>query len=903
MSGSFPACVAPLIERLDAMGAPTRVRIGGVEALAYAAGAHGAGTLGKALCIAPPVPLSCHGDLLDGANRLDSPCVECIIIAGEGDLRVQDLANVRDATIDEGDLDPHKIDCICRYVDTGQVIFLDPVFEDPDFLKKALAAFSSNIALLTSAGLQDRGQCVRAALQVAIDTCLASLKVQIQASKVLPSLSTALPTLGDAIREKLYAPWRSIPNLEARLDGAVICRLMEQSILSADKKRTGSYFTPRSWAWYTCHEALVAYAAATGRDGPAGQLAERDLQRLRILDPAMGSGDFLDAMSIVLVDAWLPLLAGSRPGEKRDWNALRLQAKLENIFKHNLHGIDLNKLAVEMTRVRLFLNALKHVSKDPTLKREMERFAVDLVHDDFLTRGIDPHCYDIVIGNPPYLMEVRNNQALFRHYSKHPATRKRYEPKMDLFYFFMFKGIEILKDRGVMGFVVQEYWLDRFHARRVRQFMFRETTIVELTLFKRCRVFQTAPGQHTMIIVATRGEASDEDVARIITVQEGSSAGTPLLGELLAKSGGRITVHHARNGSMYDFDKDKVFVSGDAEHGLFERVHAMAHHTIQEHEIQVGINIPQPFVRRGGKVEGVFVVPRDQVPRIASTPEEQALIKPFHKATDIGASTFSASEGHFIIYTTNESMKRVERDREAYARVRTHLDRYATAITSDHKPYGLHRPRQPEWFEAREKIIGVRKTRSPKFAVVPQDYYMDQAALFIRLDPARGISPYYACAFLNCPVAFKVLSGIKTQGGQLQIDKSVLARLPIPACHEADHRVISCLSEWIHVFGLMKEDRKAFDDEALVTRIRGIIDWFFDRLVEMGGVDPLISADGTDEVPWASINSHLVKRRCIDGMEHIESTIVDVESLHASTSPLLPSLEAYIDRFASRGRC
>ncbi|MEX2729613.1 MAG: Eco57I restriction-modification methylase domain-containing protein [Candidatus Sigynarchaeum springense] len=903
MRESFPAFFGTLLDKLNGRVAPKPANISGIDVLLYVTGKQGVATLEKALCIMPAGSSPSQRIFLDGVNCLASPCVECIIAVEQGRIHVQDLAGLRRTAIDKEDFDARKVDCICRYVETGHLVFLDPVFDDTKFLKRCWSAFSSNMAVLAKAGLLDRDQCVRAALQVVMNLCITIWKARNLLLKDMVVLSTALSSLDSSILDVLNAPWRAIPDLEERLDEAVICRLMEQSIMESEKKRTGSYYTPRAWAWYTCHEALAAYTTARERDGHSGHLAERDLQRMAILDPAMGTGDFLDAMSLEIVDAWLPLLARSPPGGKVDWNALRLRAKLEHVFKHNLHGIDVSKLAVDVTRARFFLNIIKHVSKDPSLCKMVELFSINLFHDDFLTRTMDSQNYDIVIGNPPYLMEVRNNQALFRHYSKHPATRERYESKMDLFYFFMFKGIEILKDCGVMGFVVQEYWLDRFHARQIRQFMFRETTIVEFTLFKKCRVFQTAPGQHSMIIVAQREKASADHVSRVIKVKEGSNAGMPLLGELLAKAGDRISIYKTSPHLMYDAGEDKVFVEGDAERGLFKHMHEMRHYTLREKEIQVGINIPQPFVRRDGKIEGVFVIHRDLVPRIAIMPEEQALIKPFHKATDIGAYTFETRESQFIIFTTNENMRRVEQERETYVHIRAHLDRFADDITSDHKPYGLHRPRQPEWFESRVKIIGVRKTRAPKFAVVPQDYYMDQAALFIRLDPAKEISPYYACAFLNSPVASRLFSGIKTQGGQLQIDKSVLAKVPIPACHEIDHLTISHLSEWLHVFAILKGDRKALDGNALSTKIRGIIDGFFDRLVLQGGDEPILAINGIGDLPRVSLADHLIKRRSIDEVEHVMSTVIDVKACLDSILSLLPALVDFVDRLASRVNC
>ncbi len=923
MSGAFPEFVARLIEKLGTMAMRAQTRIDGIDVFLYSAEKTGVNALKKALCIVPTIPAHQHDSLIEGINRTGSTCVECVIFIEPARLIVHDLAGLRAITVDEADFDAEKIDCICRYTSTGHLIFLDPVFEDPGFLKQCWVAFSGNLALLEGAGFRDSDQRVRIAMQVVIELCLKAWKILPQNLSLLRStgkqpvhacvgtkdisFTSALirspGEIDDVAIDALFAPWCSIPGLEARLDERILCQLMERSIPGGDKKRTGSYYTPRAWAWYTCHEALHAFATGKKTGTIAGQLGEQDLQRLEILDPAMGSGDFLDAMSLALMDDWLLVLQWSMPGCEVDWNAIRLRAKLEHVFKHNVRGIDMNKLAVDVTRARFFLNAARHVAKDNTLAGMMERFSIDLVHDDFLTMNLDRRAFDIVIGNPPYLMEVRNNKELFHRYSKHPGTRDRYEPKMDVFYFFMFKGIEVLRDRGVLGFVVQEYWLDRFHARNIRVFIFQENAITDLIQFKRCKVFPTAPGQHTMVVIARKGKAASEDDARVITVKDTSSAGMQLLGELLAGTGDQIEVYKARNHAMYDAGKDKVFVHGEAERGFFEHIHAMEHYTIKESEIQVGINIPQPFVRRGGKVEGVFVVARDQAPRIAIAREEQAILKPFHKATDIGAYAFTTREDHFIIYTTNETMKEVEEHPDTFANIRAHLDKFSGVITSDHKPYGLHRPRQQEWFESREKIIGVRKTRSPRFAVVPQDYYMDQAALIIRLDPAGGISPHYACAFLNSPVASEAFSGIKTQGGQLQIDKNVLTRLPIPVCHALDQRVISVLSEWLHVLGILEKASGSMAAGALVTRLRGIIDVFFNRLVSQGGKEPILAKEVFDDLPRVAFADHLIKRRCIANLEHLISTVIDTEGLRASIAPLLPSLERAIDQISSRNVC
>lgn len=900
----FPACIDALVNALSRKAKLTRMDLAGVDVLLYAIPPRAPGWLTKALCIAPLDGTTSREGLAGAVNRLLSPCVECLIIATPAGLDIHDLANARVARVHVTGFTPWQIDCVVRYADTGHVIFLDPLFDDPDFTRQCWLAFSRSMALLEEAGLRGHEVIVRTALQIVVDRCLASLDAHVVLQNA-PSLAGAdLHGIDGSIIHAINDAWNAIPDFKTRIDERMLGFLMERSMLDQQKRETGSYYTPRAWAWYTCHESLLAFIARPVRDEVASHADEQDLRRISVLDPAMGAGDFLDAMALDLVDAWLHHIVLTGSNTRVDWNAFRMRAKLDHVFKHNLHGIDVSELAVDVARARFFLNVAKHLALDPSLIGLLRGFEMDLVAGDFLTRCTGATMHDIVVGNPPYLMEVRNNQALFRRYSKHPGTSAMYEPKMDLFYFFMFKGVEQLRDDGILGFVVQEYWLDRFHARRLREYMFTRTAIVEFTMFKNCKVFTSAPGQHTMIVVARRTGSPSKMQARIVTVHDTKLAGMQLLGELLVKGGPHARVHHVLNGSMYDTTLDKVFASGDAEQGLFERMHTLDHRAIQASHIQVGINIPQPSIRLGGKMEGVFVIPRAQVPSIAISLAERSIIKPFHKATDINAYQFSPSEEFFIIYTNNEAMKRVETERDAFAGIRAHLDRYARYITSDHRPYGLHRPRQLAWFEAREKIVGVRKTRLPRFAVIPQDYYMDQAALFICLDASIGMSPYYACAFLNSPVAFQVFSGIKTQGGQLQIDKSVLTRVPILACHDTDHGIISSLSAWLHVLGVLQQGRKALPDAALLTcRIRAIIDGFFKRLVHHGCEKPLLDVNDNDSIPNVTISDHLIKRACMAGIDGLESTVVDLDGLFESASRAVSILARVVARLEPGEDC
>ena len=137
----------------------------------------------------------------------------------------------------------------------------------------------------------------------------------------------------------------------------------------------------------------------------------------------------------------------------------------------------MDQQAVEISRLNLLIRALSQRDLLPTLGKNIQRgnsliFGTDnkleeALGSNFLTynpfnwqvRFPNIKAFDIVIGNPLYVMELRDNKDIFRPLQLVPLGQKYYEPKMDIFYFFMELGIDLLKPDGYMGFIVQQYWI------------------------------------------------------------------------------------------------------------------------------------------------------------------------------------------------------------------------------------------------------------------------------------------------------------------------------------------------------------------------------------------------------------------------------------------------------------
>jgi hypothetical protein len=138
-------------------------------------------------------------------------------------------------------------------------------------------------------------------------------------------------------------------------------RTFERIMQRHERKASGTFYTPerlvRELVVATLATALEApelpheraRALLTGRLAPNGprRVPVRRLLRLRVLDPAAGSGAFLLGALDVLTDAWTALGAGRDPAARA-----RLRRR---IVARQLCGVDVNPVAVRLAELRLWL--------------------------------------------------------------------------------------------------------------------------------------------------------------------------------------------------------------------------------------------------------------------------------------------------------------------------------------------------------------------------------------------------------------------------------------------------------------------------------------------------------------------------------------------------------------------
>ncbi len=197
--------------------------------------------------------------------------------------------------------------------------------------------------------------------------------------KITPDVSganvpnSAMKAVLDLFASYNFTITESTPDdLEVAVDPEMLGEVFERLVTQDERKSSGSYYTPRSIVQFMCREALKGYLSGldavvdrvpgasenvTKREADA---ALRKLSRMRIVDPACGSGAYLLGMLHELFDLMGILETRLRPLSEQD----KYQRKLD-IIQKNLYGVDLQEFAIETARLRLWLSLVVEDERHP----------------------------------------------------------------------------------------------------------------------------------------------------------------------------------------------------------------------------------------------------------------------------------------------------------------------------------------------------------------------------------------------------------------------------------------------------------------------------------------------------------------------------------------------------------
>ncbi|EAJ6540917.1 class I SAM-dependent DNA methyltransferase [Campylobacter jejuni] len=441
----------------------------------------------------------------------------------------------------------------------------------------------------------------------------------------------------------------------------------------------------------------------------------------------------------------------------------------------------------------------------------------EILDDDGNFKG-----FDLIIGNPPYIKEAENKE-LFANTKK----LRTYQGKMDIWYHFVGRGFDMLKNNGYLAFIATNNWITNSGAKKLRNIVLEESQILSLVDFSSFMVFDSASIQ-TMIMSfqKIKPPKNYEFHFAKITTQ------TPIYEDALSLLKNEKTQNNEIlkiNLTPKKFiDKTLNFTKSDYEE-LFNKIQKYGKFYLEEREVAQGIVYPQENINKksleilGNNFylgQGIQKLTNEEVENLNLLKNEKILLKPIFESDNI-QKYFVKRYNYFWVIYTNSSFKNPN-SMDNYPNLKKHLDKFKKVITSDNKPYGLHRARDEKFFTGSPRIVALRKcVGEPKFSYVDFDCYVSATFYVIK---TQRINVKYLTAILNSKlIAFWLKHKGKMQGNNYQIDKEPLLNIPIVTINSKNQKIADEFINLVDEILKAKEQDKNANTQELENKINSLV--------------------------------------------------------------------------------
>ncbi|EAJ4200338.1 class I SAM-dependent DNA methyltransferase, partial [Campylobacter coli] len=335
----------------------------------------------------------------------------------------------------------------------------------------------------------------------------------------------------------------------------------------------------------------------------------------------------------------------------------------------------------------------------------------EILDDDGNFKG-----FDLIIGNPPYIKE-NDNKDLFTNTKK----LRTYQGKMDIWYHFVGRGFDILKNNGYLAFIATNNWVTNSGAKKLRNIVLEESQILSLVDFSSFMVFDSASIQ-TMIMQfqKIKPPKNYEFHFAKITTQ------TPIYEDVINLLKNEKTQNNeilSINLTPKKFiDKTLNFTKSDYEE-LFNKIQKYGKFYLEESEVAQGI-VPA--------IDEAFVIKDKNV----FSKNEQCFIKEYY--TGLSGKFYSSFTDKYLIYLSN---KNYSGNLDDLPNLKQHFQKYKEILKESkikyktpNKPYFyLHREREEKFFKkGEEKIISQVRCIEPIFVYSNENFYGSRALFFIQ---------------------------------------------------------------------------------------------------------------------------------------------------------------------------
>ncbi len=559
------------------------------------------------------------------------------------------------------------------------------------------------------------------------------------------------------------------------------------------KKAGGVYYTP-------------AYIVDYIVKNTVGKLCEgkspKQIEKLRILDPACGSGSFLIGAYTSLLNYHLGWYVNDGPqkhtkeiyqGTGGQWR-LTTQEKKRTLL-NNIYGVDIDSQAVEVTKLSLLLKVLEGESEETigkNLKLFRERALPDLgnnikcgnslIGPDFYKNQqmslldeeeryrinvfdwnsefpaiMKSGGFDAVIGNPPWGVDFSDDELeYFRRKHRDIIVRM-----IDSFMFFSDKALSLMRLKGIFGMILPDVILYQVDNLKLRNHLLNETALTNIVnLGNDVFAKVTRP---SCILLFWRGQK--EGLASVANLSRINGNGK---GEAL---GAAPNFAKIKQSAIRDIP-GLLFVTENLEHySLLSRIQKVPNQPlsalVDDDGIQRGVS---------PDLQEAFVVTPDIIRKYKL---EREKLKPVHTGGKELGRYFIRESGLWLIYTSRDD------DFRHIPNICRYIQSFKSQITcrevkeGKHPLFALHRPRKESIFTKSPKVVGVITGDRVSVTIDRDGLYFTDGLYLFSLKNSSLLN--YAVGILNSRLFIFLYRLLSLESGRVlaQVKPAILDNLPM----------------------------------------------------------------------------------------------------------------------------
>ncbi|OYZ33699.1 MAG: hypothetical protein B7Y30_09675, partial [Campylobacterales bacterium 16-40-21] len=488
------------------------------------------------------------------------------------------------------------------------------------------------------------------------------------------------------------------------------------------------------------------------------------LTHLKILDPACGSGAFLNQALEFLIREHTLIRDLLLPFED-----LMIGYEVEkSILEHNLYGVDINEDAVEIAKLSLWLRTA-HKGRELTSLNDKIVCANSL-----LAMPFEENSFDVVIGNPPYV-RVQGLKSNYEDEAKlYEQKFKSATGKYDIYALFLEMSFKMLKPTGKLSYILPHKFLIADFGYGLRTFLAENKAVESLLHFGSEMVFEDASA-YTCIVTLSH----DNQKLNFKSIHP-----KKIFDEFVYDSVGYEKLHSdtwnlSNNGVSQVMDKLNTQPLRLKE--VFSKISVGVQSLGDDIYLLNGKFENNHFVGFSKELNGEVIL-------------EQELMKPFLKGEDVKRYAPLGTE-LYIIYPhfidENGKTKPFEEEdfKKDFPLGYAYLERFKPLLierkinykTNPKYWYSLHRSREIDMFE-QEKIITPEISLGANMTYDNQSFYHGtKCYTFIKAPKYKENYRFYLC-ILNSSLMWFFLknTGYELRGGYFAFKTNFLEPFPLP---------------------------------------------------------------------------------------------------------------------------